>query len=278
MGKALKETLRTIEEHKKTSPHYKELMDMLEEIIILREKFRRNLKEDIFRFDEKLLKAKLAGQLPLIDFSAGNYDLTEPKKYFLALLEIAERMNPGETEDIVRDLKDGSLEFDQMILDSFNPVDEDEVEGEEEMEESFDLVAFFVEESLRPSLELLAEKYGDAIRKSGWSEGYCPICGKEPKIGEIRDEEGCRFLYCTQCGIEWNFMRVKCPFCGNEEQKTLAYFTVEGDERYRVEVCDDCKRYIKTVDFRDTNEKADLEVEDIATIHLDMLANEEGYH
>jgi FdhE protein len=73
-------------------------------------------------------------------------------------------------------------------------------------------------------------------------------------------------------------MRIKCPFCGNEEQKTLAYFTVEEDERYRVEVCDNCKRYIKTVDFRKTNERADLEVEDIATIHLDMLANEEGYH
>jgi FdhE protein len=72
-------------------------------------------------------------------------------------------------------------------------------------------------------------------------------------------------------------MRIKCPFCGNEEQQTLAYFSIEGEERYRVDVCNECKRYIKTVDFRETREEANLDVEDIATLHLDMLANEEGY-
>jgi FdhE protein len=281
MGRALKETLKIIEEHKKTSPQYKELMDMLEEIMILREQFRREMKKDVFAVDEKFVAAKLEGELPMVDFAEGDYDLTEPKKYFLSLLEIAEKMNPGETKEISAGLKNGTLDFLEMVRESFLPTfNEEEAEEAEAQkdDESFDLISFFVEESLRPGLEVLAEKYGDIIRRSHWSEGYCPICGKEPKIGEIREEEGYRFLYCTQCGIEWNFMRVKCPFCGNEEQKTLAYFTVEGDERYRVEVCDNCKRYIKTVDFRSTNEKADLEVEDIATIHLDMLANEEGYH
>jgi FdhE protein len=274
MGKALKETLKTIEEHKKANPHYKELMDMLEEIMILREKFKRRLKKDVFPVDEKFLTAKLDGEFPLVDFSREDYDLREPRKYFLALLEIAEKLNPEETKEIVDGLKNRSLNFKAMVRESFHPSHEEEAEEDD----TFDLISFFVEESLRPALEILTDKYGDAIRRSSWSEGYCPICGKEPKIGEIREEEGCRYLYCTQCGIEWNYMRIKCPFCGNEEQKTLAYFTVEEDERYRVEVCDNCKRYIKTVDFRSTNEKADLEVEDIATIHLDMLANEEGYH
>jgi FdhE protein len=275
MGKALRETLKKIEEHKKSSPQYKELMDILEEIMILREKFKQNLKKDVFSVNEKFLSAKLKGEFPLVDFSREDYDLREPHKYFLALLEIAAKLNPEETQELLDGLENGSINFREMVLESFHPSQEEEFE---EDDESFDLISFFVEESLRPALENLSEKYGDAIRKSNWSEGYCPICGKEPKIGEIRDEEGYRFLYCSQCGIEWNYMRIKCPFCGNEEQKTLAYFTVEEDERYRVEVCDNCKRYIKTVDFRKTNERADLEVEDIATIHLDMLANEEGYH
>jgi FdhE protein len=276
MAKALKDILKNIEEHKKASPHCKELMDMLEEIMILREEFRRKMKKDTFPVDARHVEAKLAGELPLVDFASGEFDLAEPKKYFQSLLDIAEKMNPGETQEITEGLKDGTLDFAEMVRESFTPLDE-EIEGEEG-DETFDLIAFFVEESLRPALEVVAVKYQNAIGRSAWSEGYCPVCGKEPKIGEIRDEEGRRFLYCTQCGTEWNYMRVKCPFCGNEEQKTLAYFTVEGDERYRVDVCDDCKRYIKTVDFRSTNEKADLEVEDIATIHLDMLANEEGYH
>jgi len=32
------------------------------------------------------------------------------------------------------------------------------------------------------------------------------------------------------------------------------------------------------VDFRETKQDADLDIEDIATLHLDMLANEEGYN
>jgi len=277
MGKSLKEVLKTIEEHKKASPHYKELMDMLEEIMILRENVPPEIEEGYFSGQMKSLwRPSLRGNFRLLISRRETTDLTEPKKYFFALLEIAEKMNPGETKEIVKDIQEGRLDFSEMVRESFAPLEIEEAEGEED--ETFDLIAFFVEESMRPALEILVEKFGDTIRKSTWSEGYCPVCGKEPKIGEIREEEGYRFLYCTQCGIEWNYMRVKCPFCGNEEQKTLAYFTVEGDERYRVDVCDDCKRYIKTVDFRSTNEKADLEVEDIATIHLDMLANEEGYH
>jgi FdhE protein len=144
-------------------------------------------------------------------------------------------------------------------------------------EDVIDLVDLFLEESLRPALEKVAEKYGKIIIETGWAEGYCPICGKEPKIGEIREEEGRRFLFCTQCGFEWRFRRIKCPFCGNEEQQTLAYFTIEGEEKYRVDVCHECKRYIKIVDFRESEDEANLDVEDIATLHLDMLANEEGY-
>ncbi|HOG08797.1 MAG TPA: formate dehydrogenase accessory protein FdhE, partial [Syntrophales bacterium] len=110
-----------------------------------------------------------------------------------------------------------------------------------------------------------------------WDEGYCPICGREPKIGQIRDEEGRRCLFCSQCGYEWTFRRIKCPFCGNDEQQSLAYFTIEDEERYRVDVCNVCKRYLKIVDFRQTQETPNLDVEDIATLHLDMLATEEGY-
>ena len=143
-------------------------------------------------------------------------------------------------------------------------------------EDFFDLIELFLEESLRPSLEVVAQKYTGRIARSEWSEGYCPICGKEPKIGQIRGEDG-RFLFCNQCGFEWHYLRIKCPFCGNEEQQSLAYFTVEGDEQYRVDVCNECKRYIKIVDFRESKKDANMDVEDIATLHLDILANEEGY-
>jgi FdhE protein len=276
MAKFLRDALKTIEKYKSSTPHYGELLDILGEILIIREEYRRNMEKIIFPIDEGLVAKKIAGGLPLIDFSTGTFDLSEPKKYFLALLEIAEKRAPGETKEIVQKIKDGSFNFEKMICDSFDSLDDDDIPDDLD-DDVIDLVDLFLEESLRPALEKVAEKYGKNINETGWNEGYCPICGKEPKIGEIREEEGRRFLFCTQCGFEWRFRRIKCPFCGNEEQQTLAYFTIEGEEKYRVDVCHECKRYIKIVDFRESKEEANLDVEDIATLHLDMLANEEGY-
>ncbi len=275
MPKILRDTLKTIEHYKNTSPYYNELLDILEEILILREECRRNLKGDVFPVDENLVEKKMAGGLPLIDFTSGKFDFTEPKRYFLQLLEIAGKRMPGETADLAQRIKDGTLDFGEMIHDYFRGVSADDFPIDPG-DERFDVIELFMEESLRPALERVAEKYGDVISRSGWSEGYCPVCGREPKIGQIRKGER-RFLFCNQCGFEWGFMHIKCPFCGNEEQKTLAYFAVEGEERYRVDVCNVCRRYIKMVELGTGEEEANLDIEDIATLHLDMLANEEGY-
>jgi len=274
MPKMLKESLKTIEAYKTTSPHYVELLDILGDILILREEYRENMTDVFSAVDESLIDKKMAGGLPLIDFSSGHLDLSKPKEYFLALLNVAEKRVPGETAALAEKIKDGSFDFEKLVLNSFYmQEDEPPIDMEEDF---FDLIELFLEESLRPSLEVVAQKYTDRIARSGWSEGYCPICGKEPKIGQIRGEDG-RFLFCNQCGFEWHYLRIKCPFCGNEEQQSLAYFTVEGDEQYRVDVCNECKRYIKIVDFRESKREPNLDVEDIATLHLDILANEEGY-
>jgi FdhE protein len=278
MDKLLKDSLQNIQTYKNTNPHYRELLEILEEILILREEHRHRMKREVFPVEERLIAAKMAGGLPLVDFSSVPYDLTESKDYFLALLEIAEKRSPGETQEMARKIREEEIDFNDLIFESFNPLPlEEPPEADEGEENSYDLIELFIEESLRPALEKVVQAYGDVVGKSEWSEGYCPICGREPKIGEIRDDDGARYLYCNQCGFEWDYRRIKCPFCGNEEQQTLAYFTIEEDGRYRVDVCNECKRYIKIVDFRDSKERANMDVEDIATLHLDMLANDEGY-
>lgn len=276
MKHILKETLKTIERYKNSSPHYVELLDILEEILILREEYRRKITGDIFNVKDELVDAKLKGGLPLVDFAGEKFDLNGPKDYFFALLDIAKKRTPEEAREIIDGIEKGSLDFSELVRTSFlcEVEEEDENDGESTL---FDLLGFLIEESLRPYLEHLSEKYGKAVKKAQWSEGYCPICGREPKIGELKYEEGWRYLFCSQCGIEWHFQRVKCPFCGNEDQQTLAYFTIEGEENYRVDVCNVCNRYLKIVDFRDTQEEPNLDVEDIATLHLDILADEEGY-
>ncbi|HEU19148.1 MAG TPA: formate dehydrogenase accessory protein FdhE [Deltaproteobacteria bacterium] len=275
MAKMLNNTLKTIEQYKSRNPHYEELLQILEEILILREEYSKRMTDGVFIVDESHVHQKLAGGLPLVDFSRNNFDLTEPKKYFFDLMNIARKRSPEETKTIEDGLISGELDYEAMVRESFTLRTDNDIP--EEDEKLFDLLSLFIEESLRPALEWLVSNYHEVIKSSQWAEGYCPVCGKEPKIGELREEEGFRYLFCNQCGCEWDYLRIKCPFCGNDDQQTLAYFTIEDEEKYRVDVCNKCKRYIKTVDFRKANEEANLDVEDIATLHLDMLANEEGY-
>ena len=276
MARSLTDVLKTIEDYKAASPHYNELFDILSEILILREEYRQKMKGMAFPLDERLISQKLAGGLPLLDFSTDNFDFSLPQEYFLRLLEIAEKRMPGETKEFGRQVREGEIDFEDVIRNSFDPEAEEEFVADVD-DDTFDLIELFVEESMRPAMENFADKYGEAIRKSAWAEGYCPICSKGPKIGAIRGDENSRLLFCSQCGIEWSFSHIKCPFCGNEEQQSLAYFTVEGEEKYRVDVCNVCKRYVKMVDSSDSEGALNLDVEDIATLHLDMLATEEGY-
>ena len=283
MVATLRKSLKTIEDYKSANPHYTELLDIMADILILREEYRNNITNPIFSVEENLITKKMEGGLPLIDFMGKEYDLTRPKEYFNSLISIAEKRMPEVAQNIIDIVKSKQFDWEKMIRSSFDcKVEEIDAQGllaGRESEENIDLIDLFTEESLRPELEIIAEKYGEIVEKSNWSEGYCPICGKEPKIGEIRDEEeGKRYLFCHQCGFKWHFHRIKCPFCGNEEQHSLAYFEVEGEERYRVDVCNKCRRYIKTVELPKSSEEPNLDVEDIATLHLDMIAYDEGYN
>ena len=82
MATMLKDALQNIQTHRMLSPHYSDLLDILEEILILREEHRRRVKRDLFPVDTTLIPAKMTGGLPLVDFSSVISDLDEPKAYF----------------------------------------------------------------------------------------------------------------------------------------------------------------------------------------------------
>ena len=283
MAATLRKSLKTIEDYKSSNPHYTDLLEILGEILILREQYHLNMESPIFTVNENVINQKMEGGLPLIDFVGNKYELDRPKEYFYSLISIAEKRMPEESKNIIKIINDKQFDWEKMVRASFDHTQEEPIvenlKPGSEAEDQLDLIDLFLEESLRPELECVAEKYGQVVDKAHWTEGYCPICGKEPKIGEIRNgDEGERYLFCHQCGFKWYFHRIKCPFCGNEEQHSLAYFAVEGEERYRVDVCNKCRRYIKMVDLPNTTEEVDLDVEDIATLHLDMIAFDEGYN
>ncbi|RPI94742.1 MAG: formate dehydrogenase accessory protein FdhE [Spirochaetales bacterium] len=133
---------------------------------------------------------------------------------------------------------------------------------------------------LKPFFAALAEKYGADIRQDEWMESRCPVCGFYPDMAKIVGaKDGRRFLHCALCEYEWHFKRIACPVCDNEDTEKLGYFAVEGETAYRVDFCDECKGYIKTIQLGKFQEpeNCDLTVENILTTDLDAAAMKKGY-
>ena len=82
-----------------------------------------------------------------------------------------------------------------------------------------------------------------------------------------------RSLYCGLCRTEWPFPRLRCPACDNTDQDTLRHLVADGDPAHRVDVCEACRRYIKSSRSGD----APLPIEDLMTYDLDLAAMAEGY-
>jgi len=136
---------------------------------------------------------------------------------------------------------------------------------------------FLLYTTIKPFVETMASHLADKVNEDLWDKGYCPICGSQPLMGELRGEEGKRIWMCSFCGSEWRGKRMGCPFCENTDHRTLRYFYTEKEKAYRIDVCDKCKRYVKTVDTRQLAHEIFLPVEDLATLHLDILAADKGF-
>ena len=147
-----------------------------------------------------------------------------------------------------------------------------------------DLVSFVGLNLSQAVAELYAEKVKHKVDQETWLKGNCPVCGSHPAIERLMREDGKRMLRCSLCGTEWYFKRIMCPFCSNEDHNSLRYFVVEEEtptekSAFRVDVCDKCKTYIKTLDERKLPEstKPDLFLENLNTVYLDILAQKDGF-
>lgn len=106
----------------------------------------------------------------------------------------------------------------------------------------------------------------------------CPICGGNPIVGVLRPEgDGSKkFLICMLCAHEWAFRRIYCPACGEEREPQLAYYSAFEIAHVRVDVCDTCHTYLKTVDLTKSGLAIPV-VDEVATLPLDLWARQHGY-
>jgi len=159
------------------------------------------------------------------------------------------------------------LKRDRKVIEEFSA----------KYELSSPLVEYIFEIPLKAALENFVDKITDNQETAEWHNSFCPVCGSRAGMSELSaTEDGKRYLVCSSCNYKWSFKRLQCPYCGNEESANLFYFTAGEDPSIRVDGCKKCSRYIKTRDNRVGNADIPLDIVDILTIHLDLLASKEG--
>ena len=130
-----------------------------------------------------------------------------------------------------------------------------------------------------PVLAKFAAALEPLCREVAWHHGMCPVCGSWPLLAEFRGLEQNRVLRCGLCAADWQFPRLRCPFCENNDHRELGFFHVEGEEgRHRAATCESCRGYVKTVSSLDRLSVPNLLVADLATLHLDLAAADRGYY
>ncbi len=129
---------------------------------------------------------------------------------------------------------------------------------------------------LQPYAEYLAHHREIAVVDG--TPSTCPLCGARPIVGVLRSEgDGAKkSLICMLCAHEWTFRRIYCPACGEEREPQMAYYSAPEIAHVRVDVCDTCHTYLKSIDLTKMGLAVAI-VDELATIPLDLWAREYGY-
>jgi len=136
---------------------------------------------------------------------------------------------------------------------------------------------FFARAFLQPYAEYLAEH--SEPPQPGVTPNLCPLCSSKPQLAVLRPEgDGAkRSLVCSLCLTEWVYRRLLCPACGEERDAQLPVYTNDQFDYLRVEACDTCKTYLKTVNLAQNGEAVPV-VDELAAVPLTLWAEQQGYH
>ena len=111
-----------------------------------------------------------------------------------------------------------------------------------------------------------------------WERGACWVCGDPALLAELRGPAQARHLRCGRCAASWGYPRLACVHCGNEEPSTRGVLLPGGGAgTSRVETCDACRGYLKTIVTHDPVPADLLAAVDLETVPLDFLARARGY-
>jgi FdhE protein len=226
-------------------------------------------------------REKLAAGIPLLDEEDFDLDLPKLQRFFIRLCALAGQQPEMHAAEQLRvAVADGSCEIEALLIcalaEDTEALDEIAARLEVDVAQLQTLTGFLVSAALMG----VARAYEPLLRaaQAPWEEAGCPICGGPPLLAELQGSSGERQLRCAACGTGWRTLVNRCAHCGTTEGKALRYLATEGrEEKYRVDLCDRCHGYLKSMTSFAPTPAELLTIEDAATLHLDAAAQERGY-
>lgn len=147
--------------------------------------------------------------------------------------------------------------------------------------------AFAATEITRPFLRRQAEDLLELVKNLPWQQNFCPVCGADPNMSELRrvDEDnefikahgGRRFLRCSCCASEWTHKRVACPMCGCVEPDDLVVLRDPERPFERADACKRCKAFVLCLDSGELVDVPSPDVAALTMLPLEFQAREQGF-
>lgn len=264
---------------KKARPSYADLLNFYEKIFVAQEDSKNTIKIEPIKISEEILALKKKEKFSLIDMSEFELEPHAAITLLEHVCQIIEAANPEMADSaraIQKAVASATLDPQPLFKALLKAEDAYFKKVEKNLGIEKNALAFVAYSSIKPSVVHCAEQlasYLDPDRP--WDKGFCPICGSAPGFSLFEDE-GQRVLFCGFCWHQWAAQRIYCPFCENKDSSTLHYYFSETEKEYRIDACDSCKTYLKAIDTRKADRIIYPPLEFVATLHLDIKAQEMG--
>jgi FdhE protein len=260
-------------------PVYGPLLDFYEKLFLAQEDSKKQISLTPIEIAPDVLSIKIKEGFPLISVSDFALDFNSAASLLHSICRISIDDNGGYKETataLLIAMEKEQLEVNRLfssILDGDASFINEVAKTDRIDKNVLGVMTYY---SIQPALNLSAEQLSTYLDPDHPIEkDYCPVCGSLPGLS-ILEGEGQRFLYCHFCWQKWPVKRLRCPFCENQDSHSLRYFYSESEIGYRVDVCDQCKKYIKTIDLRKITHPFYPPLEQVTTLHLDIKAKEMG--
>lgn len=125
----------------------------------------------------------------------------------------------------------------------------------------------------RPFFKMLGNMHGEDTVM--WEDGRCIVCRSTPTMSSI-GSDGRRMLHCSFCGRKGYFRRIECPDCRDFDASNHRIITVENEEGFRIDTCETCGTYMKTINSEMENLYT-IDIADLVSLPLDIIAQGRGY-